>query len=153
MRLVIRYLTQPVNGTPGSNYAFLNGVLLAWLVGLAYFLLTASAGGICNLQLNPAADLAGRWLHWILPIPNKVRCAQGVHARTQGRGMHRYVPPPWSAPARAALTPMAVTSRCLPHHCCSNAGPQRLDVRADPNDLPLCSRVGGRCHHVHVDVE
>ena len=35
----------------------------AWLVGLAYFLLTASAGGVTTLQLNPAADLSGRILH------------------------------------------------------------------------------------------
>lgn len=47
-------------------------VLLAWLMGLAYFLLTASAGGVTTLQLNPAADLGGRICHALLPIPNKV---------------------------------------------------------------------------------
>lgn len=46
-------------------------MLLAWLVGLAYFLLSATAGGACTLRLNPAADLAGRILHFALPIPNK----------------------------------------------------------------------------------
>ena len=45
---------------PGTAYSFLNVVLMAWLVGLAYFLLSATAGGVCTLQLNPAADLSGR---------------------------------------------------------------------------------------------
>lgn len=56
----------------------LPAVLLAWLVGLAYFLLTASAGGVTSLQLNPAADLSGRICHALLPIPNKVRLARSA---------------------------------------------------------------------------
>ncbi|KAG2425533.1 hypothetical protein HXX76_013577 [Chlamydomonas incerta] len=64
------YLVQPTQA-PGSQYSFLNAYMLAWLMGLAYFLLSASAGGVCTLQLNPAQDLAARFLHWVLPIPNK----------------------------------------------------------------------------------
>ncbi|KAG2483392.1 hypothetical protein HYH03_017744 [Edaphochlamys debaryana] len=64
------YLVQPIQAD-GQNYSFLNAVLLAWLFGLAYFLLSASAGTNCTLQLNPAQDLAGRLMHWVLPIPNK----------------------------------------------------------------------------------
>lgn len=35
------YLVQPVNA-PGQQYSFLNAVLIAWLMGLAYFLLTGA---------------------------------------------------------------------------------------------------------------
>ncbi|KAI7836960.1 hypothetical protein COHA_009209 [Chlorella ohadii] len=64
------YLVQPVNA-PGQQYSFQNAVLIAWLMGLAYFLLTGTAGSTCNLQLNPASDLGGRIAYTLLPIANK----------------------------------------------------------------------------------
>lgn len=94
----------PQVGAPGSVYSFLNVVLMAWLVGLAYFLLSATAGGVCTLQLNPAADLSGRIMHWVLPIPNKVSTLDEQTPESGG------------------------TAACVPHELCHGANAHELPL-------------------------